>query len=52
MPRKYVFYSLFVGVVLLFIVHLELILRSLITLLGQADDLRPVVPEGDDVIAE
>ncbi|MEL7105058.1 MAG: TRAP transporter small permease subunit [Pseudomonadota bacterium] len=52
MPRKFVFYSLFVGVVLLFIVNLELILRSLITLLGQADDLRPVMPEGDDVIAE
>lgn len=52
MPRKYVFYSLFVGVVLLFIVNVELILRSLITLLGHARDLRPIGPEGDEVIAE
>lgn len=52
MPRKYVFYSLFVGVVLLFIVNIELILRSLITLLGDARDLRPIGPEGDEVIAE
>ena len=52
MPRKYVFYSLFVGVVLLFIVNLELILRSLITLLGNARDLRPIVPEGEEMVAE
>ena len=52
MPRKFVFYSLFVGVILLFIVNLELILRSLIALMGQGDDLRPIGPEGDDLVAE
>ncbi len=52
MPRKFAFYSLFVGVVLLFIVNLELILRSLITLLGSGDDLKPLVPEGNDMVTE
>ncbi len=52
MPRKFVFYSLFVGVVLLFIVNLELILRSVIALLGHAKDLKPLVPEGDEMVAE
>ncbi|MDJ1007311.1 MAG: TRAP transporter small permease subunit [Paracoccaceae bacterium] len=52
MPRGYVFYSLFVGVILLFIVNVELILRSLITLLGAADELKPIVPDTDEIMAE
>jgi TRAP-type C4-dicarboxylate transport system permease small subunit len=52
MPRKYVFYSLFVGVILLFIVNLELTLRSLIILLGGEEDLRPIGPDTDEVLAE
>ena len=34
--------SLLVGVILLIIVNIELILRSLITLLGGGEDLRPI----------
>lgn len=51
-PRSWAFLSLFVGVVLLFIVNLELILRSLITLLGEAGTLRPIAPQGEDIIVE
>ncbi|MEM8629959.1 MAG: TRAP transporter small permease subunit [Pseudomonadota bacterium] len=42
MPRWWMMLSLVVGVVLLFIVNVELILRSLISLFGGADRLRPV----------
>lgn len=52
LPRRYAFMSLFVGVVLLFIVNVELILRSLITLLGRADELRPIVRDNDELVAE
>jgi len=51
-PRAWAFASLLVGVVLLFIVNLELILRSLIALMGQAHTLRPIAPAGDDILVE
>ena len=41
-PRSWMMMSLFVGVVLLLIVNIELILRSLITMLGGGDGLKPV----------
>ncbi|MEL6168697.1 MAG: TRAP transporter small permease [Pseudomonadota bacterium] len=50
-PRRWMFLSLFVGVILLAIVNVELILRSLITLLGHRDALRPI-PGADVVGAE
>jgi len=43
-PRSWMMTSLFVGVVLLTLVNIELILRSLITLLGGGDRL-PEIPE-------
>ncbi|MEM9710459.1 MAG: TRAP transporter small permease subunit [Pseudomonadota bacterium] len=49
-PRSWMFSSLFVGVILLFVVNLELILRSVITMLGEASRLRPIM--GDDVVVE
>jgi len=52
LPRRFVFYSLFVCVILLFIVNVELILRSLITLVGHEKVLRPIVPETDEIMAE
>lgn len=51
-PRAWAFSSLLVGVVLLFIVNIELIVRSLITLLGAADTLRPIAPGTDEIMAE
>ncbi|MEL6645031.1 MAG: TRAP transporter small permease [Pseudomonadota bacterium] len=51
-PRWWMFLSLFVGVVLMFIVNVELILRSLITVLGGADDLKPIPPGEDEIMAE
>ena len=44
--------SLFVGVILLFIVTIELILRSLITLLGGEDTIRPIPDNVDEIMAE
>ena len=52
MPRRWMFYSLFVGVVLLFIVNIELILRSVIEILGGADRLPPIAPGEDEIMAE
>lgn len=43
----WMYLSLFVGLVLLTSVNIELILRSIITLGGRGDDLRPI--PGDDV---
>ncbi|MDW4498896.1 TRAP transporter small permease subunit [Sulfitobacter sp. D35] len=43
-PRSWMMASLFVGVLLLLMVNIELILRSLITLLGGGDRL-PEIPE-------
>ena len=51
-PRSWMMTSLLVGVVLLFIVNIELILRSLITLLGGGDRLRELAPADDEVLAE
>lgn len=51
-PRSWMMASLFVGVVLLLIVNVELILRSLITLLGGGDGLRDIVPPEDDLVVE
>ncbi|MEL6517684.1 MAG: TRAP transporter small permease [Pseudomonadota bacterium] len=51
-PRWWMFLSLFVGVVLMFIVNVELILRSLITVLGGAEDLKPIPPGEDEIMAE
>ena len=51
-PRSWMMASLFVGVVLLLIVNIELILRSLITLLGGGDGLKDIVPPEDDMVVE
>lgn len=42
-PRSWMMLSLFLGVVMLFAVNVELILRNVISLLGGADEL-PVIP--------
>ncbi len=52
MPRRWMMSSLFVGVVLLFIVNLELFLRALITMLGGGDRLAPLAPPEDELMAE
>jgi TRAP-type C4-dicarboxylate transport system permease small subunit len=52
LPRSWMMSSLLVGVVLLFIVNVELILRSLIALMGGADDLRPIPAAPDEIMAE
>ena len=49
-PRSWMMLSFFVGVVLLLIVNIELVLRSLITILGGGDDLKPVAPEEELVV--
>lgn len=51
-PRSWMMASLFVGVVLLFIVNLELILRTCITLLGGEDRLKPIAAGADEIRAE
>jgi TRAP-type C4-dicarboxylate transport system permease small subunit len=51
-PRSWTMSSLFVGMVLLFIVNLELILRSLITLLGGAEGLKPIAAPPEELQAE
>jgi len=43
-PRSWMMLSLLVGVILLFIVNIELILRALITFLGGGDDLKDLMP--------
>lgn len=45
MPRYYMFLSMFVGVCLLLVVNIELILRSIVTLLGGGNQLRPIPGE-------
>jgi len=45
-PRSWMMLSLFVGVVLLFVVNIELILRSLVTMMGGGDRL-PDLDMGD-----
>lgn len=51
-PRSWMMASLLVGVTLLFIVNIELILRSLITLSGGGDGLRNLGPADDEIMAE
>lgn len=51
-PRSWMMLSLLVGVILLFIVNIELILRALITLLGGGDDLRAIAPGEEEIMAE
>ncbi|NNF24989.1 MAG: TRAP transporter small permease [Rhodobacteraceae bacterium] len=51
-PRSWMMASLLVGVVLLIIVNIELMLRSIITLLGSGDDLRPIPAGPDEIMAE
>jgi len=50
-PRSWMMASLLVGVILLFIVNIELILRALITLLGGGDKLKSLTP-GEELLAE
>lgn len=50
-PRSWMMASLLVGVILLLIVNIELILRSIITLMGGGDDLKDLSPE-DEIVAE
>ena len=45
MPNSWQIASLVTGLALLFVVNIELILRSLITLFGGGDDLRPLLDE-------
>ncbi len=51
-PRQWMMLSFFVGVVLLTIVNIELILRSVITLLGGGDRLKKLHPPEDELMAE
>lgn len=51
-PRSWMMASLLVGVILLFIVNIELILRSLITLMGEGDKLKTLLPPEDEIMAE
>jgi TRAP-type C4-dicarboxylate transport system permease small subunit len=51
-PRLWAFASLWVGCVLLLIVNTELMIRSLIGLLGGEDDLKPLSLPEDELIAE
>ncbi len=50
-PRSWMMASLLVGVILLLIVNIELILRAIITLMGDGDELKDLAP-ADDIIAE
>jgi len=51
-PRSWMMLSFFVGVVLLLIVNIELMLRSIITLLGAGDGLKPLHAPEDEIMAE
>ncbi len=51
-PRQWMMMSFFVGVILLFLVNVELFLRSLITLLGGGDGLTDLGPPDDEIMAE
>ncbi|MGR3513092.1 MAG: TRAP transporter small permease [Paracoccaceae bacterium] len=49
-PRWWMMLSLFVGVILLLIVNIELILRTLITLMG--GEVKDLAPAEDEIMAE
>lgn len=51
-PRSWMMASLLVGVCLLFVVNVELTLRSLVALLGGADRLRPIPLGVEEIMAE
>ena len=51
-PRSWMMASLLVGVVLLLIVNIELILRSLITMMGGGDSLKELMPPEEEIMAE
>ena len=52
MPRQWMMLSFFVGIILLTIVNIELILRSVITLLGGGERLKRLAPPEDELMAE
>ena len=49
-PRMWAFASFWVGCVLLLIVNTELMIRSIIALLGREADLKPLTPEDDFIV--
>ena len=51
-PKAWMMASLFVGFVLLLIVNIELVLRTLIEILGGAKDLRPISPGDEEIMAD
>lgn len=51
-PRSWMMASLLVGVILLFIVNIELILRAIITFLGGGDELKTLLPAEEEIMAE
>ncbi len=51
-PKSWALMSLLVGVTLLFIVNIELILRSIIQLLGHGDELKPLAAPEEEIMAE
>lgn len=51
-PRSWMMASLLVGVILLLIVNIELILRSILTLLGDGDRLKSLMPPEEEIMAE
>ena len=51
-PRSWMMLSLLVGVILLFIVNVELILRAIITFLGGGDSLKSLLPAEEEIMAE
>lgn len=50
-PRSWMMTSLLVGVILLFIVNIELILRALISMMGGGEGLKNLTPD-DEILAE
>ncbi|MGI9402642.1 MAG: TRAP transporter small permease [Rhizobiaceae bacterium] len=52
MPRSWMFLSLWIGVILMLVVNIELILRSILTMLGKGEDLPPIPPGEEEVMAE
>ncbi|NNE87663.1 MAG: TRAP transporter small permease subunit [Silicimonas sp.] len=51
-PRSWMMLSLLVGVILLLIVNIELILRSVITMMGGGDSLKELMPPEEEIMAE
>ena len=51
-PKSWAFLSLLTGCVLMMIVNIELVLRSLITLIGKGEVLKPLMPAEEEIMAE